>query len=93
MCTVDYGQVDVAAQSAAITLAVAGQPPPLIVRAGGSIERTAAHGTMLGVIEDPTFHTCVLRFAPGDAIVISSDGILDTRIDGSGSTRIVSASW
>jgi len=82
MCTVVYGQVDVAAQSAAITLAVAGQPPPLIVRAGGSIERTAAHGTMLGVIDDPSFHTCVLRFAPGDAIVISSDGILDTRIDG-----------
>jgi sigma-B regulation protein RsbU (phosphoserine phosphatase) len=82
MCTVVYGQVDVDEQSAAITLAVAGQPPPLLVRADGSVEHTSAHGTMLGVIEDPSFHTSMLRFAPGDAIVICSDGILDTRIDG-----------
>lgn len=65
-----------------VTLAVAGHPPPLVVRADASIETTLACGTMLGAVENPMFVTCQLELAIGDAIVISSDGIYDTRLDG-----------
>lgn len=68
--------------NAAITLAVAGHPPPLIVRSGGVVEVAAAHGTILGVVGDPVFQSCELILEPGDAIVIYSDGIHDTEIDG-----------
>jgi sigma-B regulation protein RsbU (phosphoserine phosphatase) len=78
-CTAVYGEID--ARATSITLAVAGHPPPLIVRVGGVIETTLAHGTMLGVLDDPVFHTCELTLGPGDAVVICSDGILDTEID------------
>ena len=81
-CTTVYGEIDVRSGSAAVTLAVAGHPPPLIVRADGSVETAPAHGTMLGAFEDPTFHTCAIKLDPGDAILVYSDGILDTEIDG-----------
>lgn len=82
MCSAVYGEIDLRAPAAAtITLAVAGHPPPLVVRALGSVETTPAHGTMLGAVEDPSFRTCEIELGPGDAIVICSDGILDTEID------------
>jgi serine phosphatase RsbU (regulator of sigma subunit) len=81
-CTAVYGQVDMSTDAAAITLAVAGHPPPLIVRHDGSIETTAAHGTMLGAVAEPVFHTCAVSLGLGDAIVICSDGILDTHLGG-----------
>jgi len=81
-CTVVYGQLDMSDSAAVITLAVAGHPPPLVVRAGGVVESTPAHGTMLGAVTDPAFVTCHVSLEPGDAIVICSDGILDIEIDG-----------
>jgi sigma-B regulation protein RsbU (phosphoserine phosphatase) len=81
-CTAVYGEIDMSTGAAAITLAVAGHPAPLIVRAHGDIEVTPAHGTMLGAFAEPAFATCELDLGPGDAIVMCSDGILDTEIDG-----------
>jgi len=78
-CTVVYGQLDI--NSGAITLAVAGHPPPLIVRAHGAVKTTSAHGTLLGAVKDPSFVTCEVSLEPGDAIVLCSDGIHDAEID------------
>jgi serine phosphatase RsbU (regulator of sigma subunit) len=80
-CTAVYGEINTSGESAAVRLAVAGHPVPLIVRADGSVERTTAHGTMLGAFRDPDFHTCAVSLAPGDAIVVYSDGLLDSNID------------
>ena len=81
-CTAVYGQVDVSAGTAEVSLAVAGHPPPLVVRADGSVRTTAAHGTTLGAFEDPVFRTCAVKLGPGDAIVTYSDGTLDAELDG-----------
>ena len=80
-CTAVYGEIDMSAGATAIKLAVAGHPAPLIVRSHGGVETTPAHGTMLGVIDDPAFQPCEIDLAAGDAIVLCSDGILDTEID------------
>jgi sigma-B regulation protein RsbU (phosphoserine phosphatase) len=77
-CTVVYGEIDTSGDTATARLAVAGHPAPLIVRADGSVETTAAHGTLLGAFRDPAFHTCAVTLGPGDAIVVYSDGILDS---------------
>jgi serine phosphatase RsbU (regulator of sigma subunit) len=79
-CTAVYGQIDMHASTASITLAVGGHPPPLVVRAGGDVEATRARGTILGVVEQPVFETCEVTLAPGDALVVYSDGILDAAI-------------
>ena len=81
MCTAVYGQVAWSPESVAVTVAVAGHPPPLIVRADGSLDVTTAHGTALGAVEAPVFETCQVTLGPGDAIVIYSDGILDVQLD------------
>lgn len=80
-CTAVYGEIDVSRDDATVMLAVAGHPPPMIVRARGVVEATAAHGTMLGVVPNPSFETCQFSLSPGDAIVICSDGIYDADID------------
>ena len=82
MCTAVYGQVAMSMETLDVTLAAAGHPPPLIVRANGSLEVTTAHGTALGAVEAPAFDACQVTLGPGDAIVIFSDGILDIQLDG-----------
>ena len=76
-CTVVYGQIDTTGGAASVRLAVAGHPAPLVVRGNADVEVTAAHGTILGAFPDPAFHTCAVTLAPGDAIVVYSDGVLD----------------
>ncbi|MEA2234581.1 MAG: phosphoserine phosphatase RsbU/P, partial [Solirubrobacteraceae bacterium] len=82
MCSVVYGEIDTSARVATVTLAVAGHPAALVVRLDGSIEATRAGGTILGVFSDPAFETCEINLGLGDTIVLYSDGILDTEIDG-----------
>jgi sigma-B regulation protein RsbU (phosphoserine phosphatase) len=82
MCTVVYGEIDTSKETAVVTLAVAGHPPPVIVRAGGAVESPVAHGTILGAFANPGFETCAFDLRPGDAIVVYSDGILDAELDG-----------
>jgi len=81
-CTAVYGEINMSGDDVTITLAVAGHPPPMLVRAHGDVETTTARGTMLGVIAHPAFETCQITLGPGDAIVICSDGIYDTEING-----------
>jgi serine phosphatase RsbU (regulator of sigma subunit) len=81
-CTVVYGQIDPSDDAAVIALAVAGHPPPLVVRAHGAVEVLPARGTILGVVTNPEFRACSVRLNAGDAIVLYSDGILDTSTDG-----------
>ncbi len=80
-CTAVYGEIRMDID-ATITLAVAGHPPPMVVRSHGTVEMTPAHGTLLGLVEDPVFDACEVILAPGDAIVMFSDGLHDTEIDG-----------
>jgi sigma-B regulation protein RsbU (phosphoserine phosphatase) len=77
-CTVVYGEIDTSGDATTARLVVAGHPAPLVVRADGSVESTPAHGTLLGAFPDPAFHTCAVTLGPGDAIVVYSDGILDS---------------
>ncbi|HUR83907.1 MAG TPA: GAF domain-containing SpoIIE family protein phosphatase [Solirubrobacteraceae bacterium] len=81
-CTVAYGEIATGGATASVRLAVAGHPAPLVVRADGRVETTPAHGTVLGAFPDPDFHTCAVALAPGDAIVVYSDGVLDPQGEG-----------
>ncbi|HEX8159300.1 MAG TPA: GAF domain-containing SpoIIE family protein phosphatase [Solirubrobacteraceae bacterium] len=82
MCSAIYGEIDTSGRAAAVRLAVAGHPAALIVRADGSVDASRAGGTILGVFSDPEFQTCEVDLEPGDTIVLYSDGILDTELDG-----------
>jgi PAS domain S-box-containing protein len=55
----------------------AGHPPPLVLRADGSVEELAGAGAVLGVLPDPEFFDAEFELAPGDAVIAYTDGVLD----------------
>lgn len=73
--TVFYAVLDAELQE--FTYANAGQNPPLVRRATGGIEKLARTGMALGVIEELTLSDANLILAPGDSLVIYTDGATD----------------
>jgi sigma-B regulation protein RsbU (phosphoserine phosphatase) len=65
-----------------LTMANAGHPSPLIVRASGSVEELASTGPILGVLPNPSWHSVSVQLGPGDSVVIYSDGVTEAEIDG-----------
>jgi sigma-B regulation protein RsbU (phosphoserine phosphatase) len=57
-------------------IANSGQPRPLHCR-NGVVERVAATGVPLGLIEDITYDEILVQSEPGDVFVFFSDGIMD----------------
>ena len=82
MCTAVFGQIHTSGSEMTITLAVGGHPPPLVLRAGCTVEPVQTRGTMLGAFSDVAFQTCRIELQPDDAIVLYSDGLLDVQVDG-----------
>lgn len=79
LCSAVYGEISPG--TGEIELAVAGHPAPLIARATGVVEQVDARGTVLGAFSDVTFNGCAVTLRPGEAIILYSDGLLDTRLD------------
>jgi PAS domain S-box-containing protein len=66
-------------------LAAGGHPFPLLVRAGGSeVEEIVVRGTLLGVEAEPLLEPVDLALAPGDTLVLFTDGVIDARESGGG---------
>lgn len=61
------------------TLALAGHPPALVRRAGGAVEPAGRHGALLGIFAQVNLHDVELLLAPGDALVLYTDGVTDAR--------------
>ncbi|HET8951140.1 MAG TPA: SpoIIE family protein phosphatase [Solirubrobacteraceae bacterium] len=79
-CSALHGRVRAgAAGSVEVRLLVAGHPPPLILRAGGALEEVAETGTLLGVVDRPVFGETLVRLAPGDAMLLYTDGATELR--------------
>ncbi|WP_405404129.1 PP2C family protein-serine/threonine phosphatase [Streptomyces sp. NBC_01104] len=57
----------------------AGHPAPLLRRADGTVEELVAHGDLLGVLEDIEYGSGSVRLAPGDALVMFTDGVTEAR--------------
>jgi sigma-B regulation protein RsbU (phosphoserine phosphatase) len=62
-----------------IELAAAGHPPPLILRADGTAEQVEVSGLLIGVSAGVDYGTTRLELAPGDTIVLYTDGLTDVR--------------
>jgi len=69
------------AGGAEVVLASAGHPPPLVRRADGRVETTVRPGTLLGAVEDaPPLPEATVRLAPGDVLVLYTDGVTEARV-------------
>lgn len=77
-CTVAYGRLEPrVAGGAGMTLANGGHPLPLVLRSSGTVEEVGWHGTLLGVIPDPELSDHTVDLAPGDSLVLYTDGLTE----------------
>jgi sigma-B regulation protein RsbU (phosphoserine phosphatase) len=61
----------------ALTYVNAGQNPPLLRRADGTIERLGGTGIALGMFEGSTYDAVTTSVGHGDLLVLYSDGITE----------------
>jgi sigma-B regulation protein RsbU (phosphoserine phosphatase) len=79
-CTVAYAQLrPTPSGEVALLLANGGHPPPLLLRATGDVGPVGRPGTLLGVVPDPRLSDTALTLAPGDSLVLYTDGVTEAR--------------
>jgi sigma-B regulation protein RsbU (phosphoserine phosphatase) len=91
--TLFYAEVDVAA--GVLRYVNAGHNYPMLRRASGAIQELGDGGLLLGIDENATYRQSEVPFAPGDALMLYSDGIseqIDTQNQQFGEERL-SARW
>ena len=64
--------------SAVVSVACGGHPPPFLLR-DGRAEPVPAAGPLLGAFESGRWPETAVRLAPGDSLVLYTDGVTDTR--------------
>jgi integral membrane sensor domain MASE1 len=77
-CTVAYGRLlPRPDERTELVLSLAGHPLPLVVRRNGDVEQVGSAGNLLGAMPDPLLadHRAIL--APGDAVLLYTDGLTD----------------
>jgi len=77
--TMIYLTVDLARTE--LACADAGHPRPRLLRADGTVESVPIGGLALGIIGDQSYEQVRIAYAPGDAIVLYTDGVIEARRD------------
>jgi sigma-B regulation protein RsbU (phosphoserine phosphatase) len=60
-----------------LSLVQAGHPHPLLLRPSGEVLRLGDGGLPVGLVPDAPYQTCEAPIAPGDRLVLVSDGITE----------------
>jgi sigma-B regulation protein RsbU (phosphoserine phosphatase) len=76
--TAAFAIVEPAPDRVVVRLAVAGHPLPLVLTADGEVTAVGEPGTLLGVLRDTTATDVTLELAPGDTLILFTDGVLDS---------------
>jgi serine phosphatase RsbU (regulator of sigma subunit) len=78
-CTVAYCDFEVRPDGLRMLLCCGGHPLPLVLRANGSVEPVGKLGTLLGADIEPALSDVVIELAPGDLVVLYTDGVTEVR--------------
>ncbi|MEU5037343.1 PP2C family protein-serine/threonine phosphatase [Streptomyces rubiginosohelvolus] len=62
-----------------LTTCSAGHPRPLVLRADGSIGEVVSGGLLLGILDDVSYESHEDALAPGDTLVLFTDGLTESR--------------
>jgi sigma-B regulation protein RsbU (phosphoserine phosphatase) len=62
---------------ATLTYTNAGHPPPLLLRADGTVHRLDQGGPVLGMIQDARYQEAVVPLRAGDRLVLYTDGVVE----------------
>ena len=80
-CTATFVRVEMGDADGPVRLVAtsAGHPAPLLLRAGGHVEVVRSGGVVLGVVESPKSADVEVLLAPGDTVVVYTDGLTEAR--------------
>jgi serine phosphatase RsbU (regulator of sigma subunit) len=85
-CTLAYALIDAggpeATGPARITASTGGHPEPLVVRGDGRVVPIESTGPLLGAFGDASFGEVSLELAPGETLVLFTDGVIEARTRG-----------
>ncbi|HET8949945.1 MAG TPA: GAF domain-containing SpoIIE family protein phosphatase [Solirubrobacteraceae bacterium] len=62
-----------------VRISSAGHTPALVVRADGAVAECHESGTLLGISDEPDLATAETTLAPGDTLVLYTDGLTEAR--------------
>jgi serine phosphatase RsbU (regulator of sigma subunit) len=75
LVTLFYGELDHG--SGELSYVNAGHNPPVVVRAGGGLERLAGNALALGIVAQTTFESARTVIGAGDRLLLYTDGITE----------------
>jgi sigma-B regulation protein RsbU (phosphoserine phosphatase) len=78
-CTALFLVLEPLAGGARIAVSSGGHQLPLCLRAGGHFETVGQAGTILGVLDTPRLADTTTLLAPGDMLVLYTDGVTEAR--------------
>ncbi len=64
-------------ENAILKYAIAGHPPPFLRKASGQVKELDGRGIALGIRVDARYEDISLALAPGDSLVVFTDGVTD----------------
>jgi serine phosphatase RsbU (regulator of sigma subunit) len=78
-CTAVLVRVERPNGQSRLNLTIGGHPAPLAIRADGSVEPIGRPGTLLGGLDQPRLSNTTTPIAPGESVVLFTDGLLESR--------------
>jgi PAS domain S-box-containing protein len=78
-CTILFAAIEPDESGAALTIAVGGHHPALLHRPGEGITTVGEPGSALGLLPDALITDTSVRLAPGDTLVLFTDGVIEAR--------------
>jgi sigma-B regulation protein RsbU (phosphoserine phosphatase) len=78
-CSAVFARLAVSASGADVVACGGGHPSPIVVRASGGVEPVPTGGQLVGLFEEYESACVDLRLAPGDALVLYTDGVTEAR--------------
>ena len=78
-CTIACVHLETERTPVRITVACGGHPLPLILHADGGVSDAGAHGTLIGLVDDPQVQDREAELEPGDTLVLYTDGLTEAQ--------------
>jgi serine phosphatase RsbU (regulator of sigma subunit) len=79
LVTVLFAVTSTQGEDLVMEFATAGHPPPLILSGSGTVEQLPIAGPIMGLTDSPEYRTARVTLAPGDVVLLYTDGLTDAR--------------
>lgn len=81
-CTLAFGRIERTGAGFEVRISLGGHPPPILLRPDGSTSELHEPGSLLGLFPDPHLPETTIALAPGDTLVLYTDGVTDEQDEG-----------